>query len=86
MPEISRFLGIIIKMYHDDHPPPHFHAYYQNFKASFDIRTGKKIEGQFPPKQSTLVMAWALLHERELLDNWNAMIAKKKAKKIHPLR
>jgi hypothetical protein len=86
MPEISRFLGIVIKMYFDDHAPPHFHAYYQNFKATFSIRTGQMIEGKFPPKQSAFVTAWTLMHEKELMDNWKALVAGKQAKKVDPLR
>ena len=41
VPEISRFLGIIIKMFYNDHAPPHFHAQYQNYKATFSIKTGQ---------------------------------------------
>ncbi len=86
MPEICRFLGIIIRMYFDDHAPPHFHAYYQNFKATFSIKTGQMIDGRFPSKQATFVTAWTLLHQKELMDNWKALIAGKDAHKIDPLR
>jgi len=86
MPEISRFLGIVIKMFFRDHAPPHFHAEYQNFKAAFSIKTGQIIEGRFPHKQSAFVTAWALLHEKELMTNWNALLAGKGANKINPLR
>lgn len=86
MPEISRFLGIVIKMFYDDHAPPHFHAYYQNFKATFNIRTGQMIDGKFPPKQSAFVTAWALLHEKELKENWKALTSGKEANKVNPLR
>lgn len=51
MPEISRFLGIVIKMFFDDHAPPHLHAQYQNFNATFSIHSGQMIEGKFPQKQ-----------------------------------
>ena len=86
MPEISRFLGIIIKMFFDDHAPPHLHAYYQNFKATFSIRTGQMIDGKFPPKQSAFVTAWTLLHEKELMDNWKSLVSGKEASKVAPLR
>ena len=76
----------MIKMYFDDHAPPHFHAYYQNFKATFSIKNGEKIEGKFPPKQSTFVTAWALLHQKELITNWKALVVGKKATRIDPLR
>lgn len=86
MPEISRFFGIVIKMYYEDHAPPHFHAQYQNFNATFSIRTGQMIEGTFPPRQSAFVTAWTLLHEKELMSNWKALVSGKKANKVHPLR
>lgn len=86
MPEISRFLGIIIKMFYYDHLPPHFHAQYQNFHATFSIHTGQMIEGNFPQKQSTYVTAWALLHQKELISNWKALTSGKEATKIDPLR
>lgn len=86
MPEVSRFLGIIIKMFFGDHAPPHFHAEYQGFKAIFNIRTGELIEGRFPKNQATIVTAWALIHKKELVDNWKALTTGKEAKKINPLR
>ncbi|MES2200448.1 MAG: DUF4160 domain-containing protein [Chlamydiota bacterium] len=86
MPEISRFLGIIIKMFFNDHAPPHLHAEYQNFKATFSIHSGQMIEGDFPLKQSAYVTAWALLHQKELLSNWKALTSGKEAHKIDPLR
>jgi hypothetical protein len=57
-----------------------------HFKATFSIRTGQMIEGKFPPKQSAFVTAWTLLHEKELMANWRALIAGKEANKIDPLR
>ena len=86
MPEICRFFGIVVKMYYDDHTPPHFHVYYQNFKATFSIHTGQMIDGNFPPKQSVFVTAWTLLHEKELMANWKALVSGKEAEKVNPLR
>lgn len=86
MPEICRFLGIIIRMYINEHSPPHFHAYYQGFSASFSIRTGQRIEGEFPVRQSAFVTAWALMHEKELMFNWYSLIKGKRSNKIDPLR
>ena len=86
MPEISRFLGIVIKMFHNDHLPPHLHAYYQNYNATFSLKTGQMIEGLFPPKQSSFITAWILLHEKELMANWNSLLAGKNAKKEKTLR
>ena len=73
MPEISRFYGIIIKMYFADHLPPHFHAEYGDFKAQISITTGDIIEGKLPIKQLKLVQAWIILHEEEILENFNSL-------------
>jgi hypothetical protein len=54
VPEISRFFGIVIAMFHRDHPPPHFHARYGEYQAKFDIETGQLIEGKMPRR----AMAW----------------------------
>lgn len=86
MPEISRFLGIIIRMFLDEHNPPHFHAFYGNYKASFSIKKGEIIAGKFPVKQRAFIKAWALMHQKELIENWNLLKDAKYAKKINPLR
>lgn len=66
MPEISRFLGIIITMYYDEHNPPHFHAKYGDYDIIVNIESGK-IEGKFPHRALKLVLEWLYL-------NWNNMI------------
>ncbi len=86
MPEICRFLNIVIKMYFDDHAPPHFHAEYQGKKAMFSIATGKKIKGNFPKKQTMLVNTWAVLRKKELIAAWKAAISEKEPNKIEPLK
>jgi Domain of unknown function (DUF4160) len=86
MPEISRFLGIIIKMFFDDHNPPHFHVEYQDFKAIIDIRKAELMEGYLPTKQLKLVQAWTVLHEEELLENFSTLGQDVKTwRKIEPL-
>jgi hypothetical protein len=70
MPEISRFYGIVIKMFFADHLPPHFHAEYQSYRSQISIRTGDLMEGEIPIKQLKLIQAWAILHEEELLVNF----------------
>ena len=70
MPEISRFLGLVIKMFFDDHNPPHFHVEFQDYRAIVDIRKAELMEGHLQPKQLKLVLAWAILHEAELLENF----------------
>lgn len=87
MPEISRFLGIIIKMFFDDHNPPHFHAEFQDYKAIIEIQSAELMEGYLPPKQLKLVQAWAILHEEELMQNFiNLGKDFKSWNKIDPLR
>ena len=70
MPIISIFFGIVIRMYHDDHPPPHFHASYQGFEAFITIETGEILHGTLPKKAARLVKQWALDHRQQLMANW----------------
>ncbi len=70
MPEISRFLGIIITMYFNEHNPPHFHARYGEHKAEVGIEALSMLAGNLPPRVLGLVMEWAALHREELLDDW----------------
>jgi hypothetical protein len=85
MPEISRFFGIIIKMYFDDHNPPHFHAEYGDDLALVDIRTLSVFSGKLPPRVKGLVIEWATLHQQELLTDWNRSHNQKELQKIMPL-
>ena len=69
MPTISMFYGIIIRMYYDDHNPPHFHAFYGDYKAIFNF-DGEIIEGTMPSNKKKLIIAWTLIHKDELKANW----------------
>ena len=64
MPEISRFLGIVIKMFVNDHNPPHFHAIYGDVEALVEIRGLSVFAGRLPPRVLGLVLEWAALHQR----------------------
>ncbi len=70
MPELARFYGIVIKMFVDDHSPPHFHAFYGEHEALVDIRNLAIFAGKLPPRAVGLVMEWASRHREELLDDW----------------
>lgn len=70
MPILSVFFGIIVRMWHDDHPPPHIHVEYQGFEALVSIRTGEVSEGRLPNKAAAIVKEWCLHHQEELLTNW----------------
>lgn len=82
------FYGIIIRMYcgRTEHNPPHFHAYYQEFKAMVNIQTCEMMQGNIPSKQSKLIVAWAELHKDELLADWNLAINGENPFNIDPLK
>jgi hypothetical protein len=89
MPEISRFYGIIIRMFAEageGHHRPHFHAYYQNDSLVLAIDTIEAVGGGLPPKERRLVEAWAELHRDELLEDWRRLQAGQLPIKIEPLR
>ena len=69
MPEISRFLGIVITMYWDDHSPAHFHARYSDYRIKVRIADGV-VEGRFPRRALGHVLEWYELHKTELEEDW----------------
>ena len=84
MPIISRFLGIIIAMYWDDHTPPHFHAKYGDYEVAVNILSGV-VEGKFPRRALRHVLEWYELHKEELNDNWERCRNRAMLKQIEPL-
>ena len=84
MPELSRFLGLVIAMYYRDHGPAHFHAVYGEFEVTVEIETGK-INGRLPKRASALVQEWNALHKSELLANWERARRKEPLTRIEPL-
>jgi hypothetical protein len=85
MPEISRFLGIVIAMYYKEHAPPHFHAKYGGQRAAFSIQDLRLIEGTLPHRIIPLVLEWAFQHREELMENWRRVELKEDLRKIEPL-
>jgi hypothetical protein len=85
MPEISRFLGIIIRMFYNEHNPPHFHAIYNEFEAEIEINTLEIIAGDLPKRVRNLVIEWAIDHRDELMEDWELMRNDSKPKPIEPL-
>ena len=75
MPAISHFHGIEIKIAFADHLPAHFHVKYQDYKAKISIKTGDLMEGEIPFKQLKLLQTWTVLHEKELLANFENLRA-----------
>ena len=89
MPEISRFFGIIVRMFAEPETPhhrPHFHAYYQNQAAVIGIDTIEVIGGSLSQRETRLVEAWTELHQGELLENWERLQSGQLPYKIAPLR
>ena len=84
MPEISRFYGIIITMFINDHNPPHFHVRYEEYRALIEINTGK-LYGQLPSRALALITEWMTGHKEELLENWELLKNGEQFKKIKPL-
>ena len=85
MPELSRFYGIIIRMYFDDHAPPHFHAAYGGEEAVVGIEALAVLHGHLPPRARGLVVEWASLHQAELREAWDQAKRLERPGKIAPL-
>jgi hypothetical protein len=85
MPEICRFLGIVITMYFEDHNPPHFHVRYEEFRALLGIDPLELRDGSLPPRVLGLVMEWAEMHQADLMKNWTSLAAEGKFSRIAPL-
>ena len=86
MPVLSEFFGIKITMYYDDHNPPHFHASYGDDKALIDIKNARVLEGKLPSKQLKLVLAWAVIHQEELMNDWDLAEKLEELFTINPLQ
>ena len=85
MPEISRFFGIVIRMYFDDHPPPHFHAKYGEHEAKIEIETGEVLAGKLPRRAMALVWDWWELYRTELTECWKQVRDQRKPDSVPPL-
>ena len=79
MPELSRFLGVVIAMFYQDHEPAHFHAVYGEYEIKVNIEDGV-VKGEFPRRALRHVLEWYELHKAELAENW------KRAKERQPLQ
>lgn len=85
MPTISQFFGISVRMYYDDHPPPHFHVYYGSNAAKVDIFDLEIQDGYLPRRVLQLVQEWAAIHQNDLMENWALAESHQELKKIPPL-
>lgn len=89
MPELSRFFGIIIRMFAEPGSPhhrPHFHAYYQSDVGIISIEPVELIAGNLPRKQLRLAEAWAELHQAELIEDWQRLQDGRLPTAIEPLK
>jgi hypothetical protein len=85
MPTISMFYGILIRMYWNDHAPPHFHVEYGEYRAQYLIETLVLSRGQLPRRAHALVLEWAAMHRNELMEDWELCQLKQQPKMISPL-
>ena len=85
MPQVSEFFGVVIYMYFNDHAPPHFHAEYGEFEATYNIDTLDILRGQLPRRAHGMVVEWALEHRPELRDNWERARCQLPLETIAPL-
>lgn len=84
MPEISRFYGITITMNFKEHNPPHFHALYQDYEVSVDIKTGF-VNGKMSKRALKMIFEWMEFHKDELLHDWDLAQNRQTLLKILPL-
>jgi hypothetical protein len=85
MPEVSRFFGIVIRMYYDEHNPPHFHAIYGGAEAQVGIDPLAVLEGRLSNRAVSMVLEWAALHQQDLLRNWQRLRNAQTVERIEPL-
>jgi hypothetical protein len=85
MPTISAFYGILIRMFFNDHAPPHFHARYGEFEATIDISSRRVLQGDLPRRALSLVQEWAMIHRGELMKDWELCRENAAPVKIDPL-
>ncbi len=85
MPEISRFFGMVVAMYYQEHHPPHFHVRYGKYKISIAIEDLRVLAGKLPPKALALVVEWASQHKNELIKDWELARQWKGLNPIQPL-
>lgn len=85
MPEISRFFGIVVRMFYAEHGVAHFHAAYGGASATIAIETLGVLSGSLPPRALGMVLEWASLHRQELLEDWKLLRSGRAPRPIAPL-
>lgn len=85
MPEVSRFFGIVIRIFFSDHDPPHLHADYGGHEALIEIETLAILRGELPRRALAMVLEWGVIHREELRRNWLLARSGKPVEPITPL-
>jgi uncharacterized protein DUF4160 len=85
VPEVCRFLGIVISLNYNDHPPPHFHVRYAEQRATVTIESLTVLEGHLSPRVLGLVVEWASAHQMELMEDWDLARQQQPLNRIAPL-
>jgi hypothetical protein len=85
VPEISRFLGVVVAMFYADHPPPHFHVRYGEQRAIIEIETMRLVDGWLSPRVRGLVTEWGVRHRETLRENWRLAREHAPLRAIEPL-
>ena len=86
MPEISLFFGIRITIYYNDHNPPHINAEYNGYTAIIDIQEASVISGYLPGRQLKIVLAWCVMYQDELMQNWELVKDGRKPNQVPPMK
>ena len=85
MPVIAAFFGIVIRVYHSDHDPPHVHVQYGEFEAIVEIASGVILQGKLPKRVLRLLLEWLKANRRDVMESWKAARAHKIPKRVKPL-
>ncbi len=86
MPVVATFFGILIKLFHEDHNPPHFHAEYAEHRAIYEIETGKVLRGRLPKRVASLVEEWRTANVEGLRRAWSDAQSGRQPRRIRPLK
>jgi hypothetical protein len=85
VPIISVFLGLVVRVFHADHPPPHLHVQYGEHDAVVDIATGRTLAGHLPPRARALLVEWLRLRRRDIMRAWLDAQAMRPPRRVRPL-
>ncbi len=85
MPILAIFFGIIVRVFHGDHPPPHIHVQYGEYMAIVDIRSGKTLKGKLPGRVGKILREWLTLRRKEVLKGWREAQEYQTPSRIKPL-